>query len=159
MKRLMPLAVALVGLALAGAADAQMRVPYSNALTLEIAKKCLTAAEAESKKNNWNMAIAVVDSGNNLVAFQKMDNTQLGSVHVAMDKATSANGFRRPSKAFEDALAGGRQAILGLRGAAPIEGGIPLVIDGKIIGAVGVSGELAGQDGQVAKACADTIGK
>jgi uncharacterized protein GlcG (DUF336 family) len=154
-----PLAVGLAVLALAGAADAQMRVPYSNALTLEIATKCVAAAEAESKKNSWNMAIAVVDSGNHLVAFHKMDNTQLGSVRVAIDKARSANAFRRPSKAFEDALAGGRQAILGLHGATPLEGGIPLALDGKIIGAVGVSGELAPQDGQVAKACADTIGK
>jgi glc operon protein GlcG len=159
MKTLGLIAVGVTLFGFAEVAHAQMRVPYSNALTLDMAKKCVAAAEAESKKNNWNMAIVVVDSGGSLLAFEKMDNTQLGSVRVAIDKARSANNFRRPSKVFEDALAGGRQAILGLHGATPLEGGIPLVLDGKIAGAVGVSGELAAQDGQVAKACADNIGK
>ena len=160
LKTFVMLGAGVVSLALASAAHAQaMRAPYGNAVTLEMAKKCVAAAEAESKKNNWNMAIAVIDSGGHLMAFERMDNTQLGSIRVAIDKARTANNFRRPSKAFEDALAGGRQAILGLHGATPLEGGIPLVLDGKIIGAIGVSGELAGQDGQVAKACADNIGK
>jgi glc operon protein GlcG len=159
MSRTALIGLTVVALALASTAHAQLRVPYSTALTLEIAKKCLAGAEAESKKNNWNMAIAVVDEGSHLVAFAKMDNTQLGSVRVALDKARSANSFRRPTKAFEDALVGGRQAILGLHGAAPFEGGLPLAHDGKIMGAVGVSGELAPQDGQVAKACVDALAK
>ena len=160
MKTLKMIGVVVVSVALTGTAHAQaMRVPYSSALTLEMAKKCVAAAEAESKKNNWNMAIAVVDTGGHLLAFEKMDNTQLGSVQVAIGKATSSNNFRRPSKAFEDAIAGGRTAILGLGGVTPLEGGVPLVLDGKIIGAIGVSGELSGQDAQAARACADNIGK
>ncbi len=150
----------VMSLALTGVAHAQaMRVPYSNALTLDMAKKCVAAAEAESKKNSWNMAIAVVDDGGHLVAFSKMDNTQIGSIRIAIDKAKTANNFRRPSKALEDALAGGRMAILGLPGATPLDGGLPLTLDGKIMGAVGVSGELGGQDAQVAKACVDNMGK
>jgi glc operon protein GlcG len=159
MKTLVVAGLAVVGLAFALSAHAQMRVPYNNTLTLEMAKKCVAAAEAEAKKNSWNMAIAIVDSGGNLVALEKMDNTQLGSIRVAIDKARTANNFRRPSKALEDAVAGGRNALLGLHGATPLEGGIPLVQDGKIIGAIGVSGELAGQDGQTAKACVDNLGK
>lgn len=146
MKRVMSammVALAVIPIGLADISHAQMRVPYSNALTLDIAKKCLTAAEAESKKNGWNMAIAVVDTGGHLVAFQRMDSTQIASVRIAIEKARTANNFRRPSKALEDALAGGRQAVLGIPGATPLEGGIPLVTDGKIMGAVGVSGELA----------------
>ncbi len=159
-KLVMIVALGVMSLALTGVAHAQaMRVPYSNALTLDMAKKCVAAAEAESRKNNWNMAIAVVDDGGHLVAFSRMDTTQIGSIRIAIEKARTANNFRRPSKALEDALAGGRMAILGLAGATPLEGGIPLVLDGKITGAVGVSGELAGQDGQVAKACVDTFGK
>ncbi len=157
-KLIVALASGLVVVVLASTAYAQ-RVPYSNALTLDIAKKCLAAAEAESKKNTWNMAIAIVDDGGNLFAFSRMDNTQIGSIQIAIEKAKTANNFRRPSKALEDALAGGRMAILGLPGATPLEGGIPLVADGKIMGAVGVSGELAGQDGQVAKACVDSLAK
>jgi uncharacterized protein GlcG (DUF336 family) len=162
MKRVMSammVALAVIPIGLAGISHAQMRVPYSNALTLDIAKKCLAAAEAESRKNGWNMAIAVVDTGGHLVAFQRMDNTQIASVRIAIEKARTANNFRRPSKALEDALAGGRQAILGIPGATPLEGGIPLMTDGKIMGAVGVSGELAVQDGQVAKVCVDNLAK
>jgi len=158
MKALTIAAAGILTLTFAGAAHAQ-RIPYSSALTLEIAKKCVAAAEAESKKNSWNMAIAVVDSGGRLTAFEKMDNTQNGSVQIAIDKAQTANNFRRPSKALEDALAGGRTAILALHGATPLDGGFPLVLDGKIIGAVGVSGELGGQDAQAAKACVDNLGK
>ena len=150
----------VMSLALTGVAHAQaMRVPYSNALTADMAKKCIAAAEAEAKKNSWNMAIAVVDDGGHLVAFSKMDNTQIASIRIAIDKAKTANNFRRPSKALEDALAGGRMAILGLAGATPLDGGLPLVLDGKIMGGVGASGELGGQDAQVAKACVDNMGK
>ena len=152
--------ISIASIALTGVAHAQaMRVPYSNALTLDMAKKCVALAEAESKKNNWNMAIAVVDDGGHLVAFSKMDNTQIASIRIAIEKAKTANNARRPSKALEDALAGGRMAILGLPGLTPLEGGLPLVSDGKIMGAVGVSGELGGQDAQAAKACVDNLGK
>jgi len=153
-------ALGVMSLALTSVAHAQaMRVPYSKALTVDMAKKCIAAAEAEAKKNSWNMAVAVVDDGGHLVAFSKMDNTQIASIRIAIDKAQTANNFRRPSKALEDALAGGRMAILGLAGATPLDGGLPLVLDGKIMGGVGASGELGGQDAQVAKACVDNMGK
>jgi glc operon protein GlcG len=100
-----------------------------------------------------------VDPAGNLVYYEKMDNTQLGSANVAIDKARSAALFKRPTKAFQDALAAGGDAvrILSLKGAVPVEGGIPLVVDGKIVGAIGVSGATSAQDAQCAKAGADTV--
>jgi uncharacterized protein GlcG (DUF336 family) len=105
------------------------------------------------------MAVAVVDPAGNLVYYEKMDNTQLGSANVAIDKARSAALFKRPTKAFQDALAAGGDGlrILRLQGATPVEGGIPLVSDGKIVGAIGVSGGTSAQDGQCAKAGADAF--
>jgi glc operon protein GlcG len=139
----------------AGAAFAQ---PYSNALNLEMARKCIAAAEAEARKNNWNMAISVVDDGGHLMAFARMDNTQIGSVRISIAKARAANNFRRPTKVFEDRAAT-NAAVLGLPGAIPSEGGLPLVLDGKIIGAVGSSGGTSQQDGMASKACVDNLGK
>jgi glc operon protein GlcG len=109
-------------------------------------------------KNNWPMAIVILDSTDHIVMLHKLDNTQYGSIRVAEDKAHSALDFRRPSKAFEDLLAQGGIGLrtLALRGGAtPLEGGVPIVADGKIIGAIGVSGGTAPQDGQVAKAGAE----
>lgn len=128
-------------------------------LTLEDCRKMTAAAEAEAKKNNWPVAIAVLDTHGLLVLFQKMDNTQTASVNIAIEKGKTSATFKRPSKALEDAIAGGRNAVLGLPGATPIEGGLPLMMDGKIIGAIGVSGVTSQQDGQVAKAGADSVGK
>ena len=139
-------------------AHAQMPNPYGP-ISVDTARKVADAAIAEGKRNGWLVAAAVVDSAGELVFFERMDNTQSAAVGIAQDKARTAARFKRPSKAFEDALAGGRQAILGLPGATPIEGGIPLVIDGKIVGAIGVSGVSAAQDGQCAQAGADTLGK
>ena len=131
--------------------------PYGTPIGLEAAKKVMAAAEAEAVKNNWGMAIAILDSTGHLVMLHKLDNTQYGSILVAEDKARTALDFRRPSKVFEDLVAQGGLGIrtLGLRGATPLEGGLPIVVDGKIIGAIGVSGATAVQDGQVAKAGAD----
>jgi len=161
MKRLVliGLSAALVALAGAGAEAQQMRVPYGPGLTLDQARKCMATAEREARANNWNVAIAVVDTGGHLVAFEKMDNVQVGSIHVAIDKAASANNFRRPTKALADVVARGGHAILGMRGATPLEGGVPLVLDGKIAGGVGVSGELPAQDDQIARACTENFGK
>ncbi len=138
---------------------AQMPNPYGAPISLENAKKAAGPALAEAEKNHWNMAVAVVDPSGNLVYYEKMDNTQLGSANVAIDKARSAALYKRPSKAFEDAVAGGGGGlrVLQLRGATPLEGGIPLVMDGKIVGAIGVSGGTGSQDGQCAKAGADAI--
>jgi glc operon protein GlcG len=140
-------------------ARAQMPNPYGPSITLENAKKAAMPALAEAAKNNWTMAVAIVDPGGNLVYYEKMDNTQLGSANVAIDKARSAALFKRPTKAFQDALAAGGEGlrVLGLQGATPVEGGIPLISDGKIVGAIGVSGGTSAQDGQCAKASADAF--
>ncbi|PYN55699.1 MAG: hypothetical protein DMD92_16770 [Candidatus Rokuibacteriota bacterium] len=153
MRRL--LATLLITLALAATASAQLT--DKKALTLVAAKKMAAAAEAEAVKNNWRMVIAVVDDGGYLIYLQRTDETQAGSVDVAIQKAKSAAMFRRPTKVFEDAVAGGRNALLGLTGAVPIEGGVPIMLDGKLLGAVGVSGGSAAQDGQVAKAGVDAL--
>ena len=100
-----------------------------------------------------------MDTGGILVYYEKMDNTQLGSAEVAIDKARTAAMFKRPTKAFQDALAAGGDGlrVLGLKGVTPVEGGIPLVMDGKIVGAIGVSGATSAQDAQCAKAGAETL--
>jgi len=128
--------------------------PYGSPITLEQAKKVMAGAEAEAKKNNWNVVMVVLDSGGNLVMLQRMDGAQFGSIEVAKDKAYSAVAFRRPTKAFDDALAqgGANLRILRLPGASPLEGGIPIVHDGKLIGAVGVSGVTSAQDAQIGRA-------
>jgi uncharacterized protein GlcG (DUF336 family) len=133
-------------------------LPYGAPIGVDDAKKAAAAAIEEVKKiGAAPNAVAIVDHGGFLIYFERMDNTQLGSVEIAIDKARSAALFRRPSKVFEDAVAGGRTALLALRGAVPIDGGLPLVSGGKIVGAIGASGGTAQQDGQVAKAGADTI--
>jgi len=133
--------------------------PYGTPLNVDTAKKIAAAAIAEARKNNLFMAIAVVDPSGLLVYFEKMDNTQNGSVNVAVDKARSAALFRRPTKAFQDIVAAGGEGlrILELQGAIPIDGGLPIIVAGKIVGAVGASGGTSTQDGQVAKAGADSV--
>jgi uncharacterized protein GlcG (DUF336 family) len=134
-------------------------IPIGNAVSLDAAKKTAAAASAEARKNNWFMAIAVVDPAGTLVYFEKADTTQLGSAEVAIDKARSAALYKRPTKAFQDALEKGGLGVrvLGLRGAVPLEGGVPLLVDGKLIGAIGVSGDLSENDGQCAKAGAAAL--
>jgi glc operon protein GlcG len=105
------------------------------------------------------MAIVMVDHGGHLVYLQHLDDTQLGSIEVAIQKAKSAVTYKRPTKVFEEAVTGGRTVVLVLPGAIPIEDGLPLTVDGKVIGAIGVSGATAPQDGQVAKAGADVLPK
>jgi glc operon protein GlcG len=131
--------------------------PYGTPLGLEAAKKVMAAAEAEAVKNNWAMAIVILDSTGHMVMLHKLDNTQYGSLMAAEDKAVSAINYRRPSKVFEDLVAQGGIGLrsLALRGASPLEGGIPINVDSKIVGAIGVSGGTSVQDGQVAKAGAD----
>jgi glc operon protein GlcG len=152
----------LVALLAVVAVDAQgPPPPYGAAITLDQAKKVLAGAEAEAKKNSWNVVISIVDTGGQLVAMQRLDNTQFGSIDVARDKAYSAVAFRRPTKAFQDAVAQGGEnlRILKLGGASPLEGGIPIVVDGKIIGAVGVSGVTSQQDAQIARAGIESLAK
>jgi glc operon protein GlcG len=142
-----------------GGATQMMPNPYGPPISNENAKKAAAAAIAEAVKNKWNMAVAVVDPNGTLVYYEKMDNTQLGSANVAVDKARSAALYKRPTKAFQDALASGGAGmrVLGLQGAVPVEGGVPIVQDGKIIGAIGLSGANSDQDGQCATAGAAAI--
>jgi glc operon protein GlcG len=121
-------------------------------LTLEAAKLIATAAEEEARMNNWTMVIAIVDDGGHLIYLERMDGTQLASVIVAQEKAASAIRFKRPTKALEEAVAGGRIVVMKLAGAIPVEGGVPIVVDGQYIGAIGVSGGASPQDSQVAAA-------
>jgi uncharacterized protein GlcG (DUF336 family) len=140
------------------AAQAQLPNPYGAPISLEAAKKAAAGAIGEARKNNWTMAVAITDGGE-LVYLEKMDGTQTGSVKVAIDKARSAALYKRPSKVFQDILAGGGAGlrILGLEGAVPVEGGLPLALDSKLVGAIGVSGGSSDQDGTAAKAGADVV--
>ena len=133
--------------------------PYGFPIGLETARKAAAPALAEARRNNWAMAVAIVDPSGDLVYFEKMDDTQAGSTVVAVDKARSAARFKRETKAFQDALAAGGVGlrILALDGAVPIEGGIPLIVGGKIVGAIGASGGTSEQDGVVARAGANAL--
>lgn len=153
----MKLRLVCISLLLAGALSAQLA--NKKALTLGAAKRLAAAAEAEATANKWNVVIAILDDGGNLVYLQRMDETQIGSIQVAIEKGQSAVRFKRPTKVFEDAVAGGRNGILRLPGAMPIEGGLPLMADGKVIGAIGVSGVTSAQDGQIAAAGANAMAK
>jgi len=147
----------LTSLFLFGATASAADLATKKALTLDAAKQIAAAAEAEAKKNKWNVVIAIVDDGANLVYLQKMDETQIGSIEVAQEKARTAVKFKRASKVFEDAVKGGRQVVLKLPGALPIEGGIPLTLDNKVIGAIGVSGVQSNEDGIIAAAGVDAF--
>jgi glc operon protein GlcG len=155
MHQLLVKLVALVALSACLTVSAQTPPPnYGPPITLEQAKKAMTAAEAEAVKNNWSVAIFIVDSGGHMVMMQRLPNTQIASIEIAKGKATTANNFRRPTKALEDAIAGGGAALrlLALRDVTPLEGGELILQDGKIIGAIGVSGVQSSQDAQVARA-------
>ena len=131
-----------------------MSEPYGPSIDLAAAKTTAAAALDEARKNQWQMAVAVVDPSGHLTYFEKMDGTQLGSVTVSIDKARSAALFKRPTKVFQDTLAAGGDGlrVLRLTAAVPIEGGLPLVVGGAIVGAIGVSGGTSAQDGQCAEA-------
>jgi glc operon protein GlcG len=150
--------LALASIALPAAAQAPAAPPaYGAPITLEAAKKAMAAAEAEATKNNWQVVIAVVDSAGQLVMLQRLAGAQYASIGIAEGKAKTSVDFRRPTKALEDVIAGGGAGlrILALSSATPLEGGIPIIADGKIIGGIGVSGVTSQQDAQVAKAGSD----
>jgi glc operon protein GlcG len=140
-------------------AVAQAPIPYGLPVGVENARKAAAAALAEARKGNWKMAVAVVDTGGVLVYYEKMDNTQIGSADISIEKARTAVRFKRPSKAFQDLVAGGGAGlrVLALPGAVPVEGGIPLIMEGQIVGAIGVSGDSADHDGICAQAGASTL--
>jgi uncharacterized protein GlcG (DUF336 family) len=150
-------AVAMLSLPLL--AGAQTAPPYGPPITLDQAKKAVAAAQADARKNKWDVVVAIVDPAGQLVLLEKMDNTQNAASEVARQKASSAALYRRPTKAFQDGLAAGGAGlrILRLEGAVPLDGGLPIVVDGKIIGAIGVSGVASEQDGQIAKAGTEAL--
>ena len=132
----------------------QAVVQYGSPISLSRAKRLAEAAESEASKNGWSMVIAVVDSASQVVLVHRMDHAQYGSVNVAQAKAKTAVSFKRPSKVFEEAVANGGLGlrILATEGICPLEGGIPIIEDGKLIGAIGVSGAQSHEDGAVANA-------
>jgi len=137
------------------------QIPYGGPISLEQAKKVMAGAEAEATKNKWNVVITILDSGGHVVALHRLDGTQLGSIEAAHQKAYSAVLYRRPTKVFQDLVAqgGANLRLLSLAGASPLEGGVPIIVAGKIVGAIGVSGVASEQDAQVAKAGADSLSK
>lgn len=154
------LSPAIAALALAASvafAQAPVRPPYGVAVNLETAKKIGAGAMAEAKKQKWNVAVAIVDNHGMLIYYEMQDDTQTAAADIAIQKARTAALWRRPSKEFEQSVADGRLALLGLNNALPIEGGLPIMVDGKMIGAVGVSGVTAAQDAQVARAGLDAL--
>jgi uncharacterized protein GlcG (DUF336 family) len=132
--------------------------PYGAPISIDAAKKAMAAAEAEATRNNWGVAIAIVDSGGNLVMLHRLDNAQLSAARIAEAKARTAVEFRRPTKALEDAVAGGGVGLRVLTfGASVAEGGVPIVAGGSIVGGIGVSGVASHQDAQVAQAGAGAV--
>lgn len=149
-------ALAMFALA-AGVLTARADVIEKKTLTLDGARKIAAAAEAAAKKQGVGVVIAVVDDGGHLLVLERLDNTQVASVEVGIGKARTAAIFRRPTKEFEEGIAKGRTASLVIPGATPLQGGIPIVLDGKVIGAVGVSGDTPAQDEAIAKAGAAAV--
>lgn len=160
MTRLLATAVTALFLSTAPLAAQQTPPPYGAPITLEVAKKIMAAAEAEAAKNNWQVAITIIDSGGHMVMMQKFDNTQLASISASESKAQTSLAFKLPSKALEDAISAGGAGtrLLALKNIAPFDGGLPIVIDGKIVGAIGVSGGLSSQDARVAQAGLAAVG-
>jgi uncharacterized protein GlcG (DUF336 family) len=154
-------ALALAACVMAGApllAHAQaMPNPYGAPITTEVAKKAAAAALAEARKNNWTVYATIVDSGGAVAYVERIDGVQFGSAEASLEKARTSVTFKRPSKAFEDMVLAGKVQYLKLPGALPLEGGVPLLVDGKIVGAIGISGATSAQDGQCARAAADAV--
>lgn len=134
-------------------------LPTKKVLSLEITKQIAAAAEKFAKEHDWNVVICIVDEGGHLIYLQRMDGVQTGSVEVAIRKATAAAAFKRPTKLFEEAVAGGRTALVALPGGMPFEGGVPLMAGEQIVGAIGVSGVTAQQDGMIAQSGAEALSK
>ena len=161
MKTLLSLVVALAMVLTVGLVAAQQPAPpmaYGSPINLEQAKKVMAGAEAEAKKNNWPVAIVILDSGGQMVMMQRLDNTQWGSVDIAREKARTAVALRRPTKVLQDGIAQGGVNLRFLStGFSVLEGGIPIVHENKIIGSIGVSGVTSQQDAQTAQAGQDAL--
>jgi glc operon protein GlcG len=157
--RLVSLMLGIALLSAATEASAQAPPAYGPAITLEQAKKVMAGAEAEARKNNWPVVIAILDSGGHVVMLNRLDGAQWGSIDVAKDKARSAVAFRRPTKVFQDLIGqgGANLRLLNVSGASMLEGGIPIMGDGKVIGGIGVSGVTSQQDAQIGQAGIDAL--
>ena len=133
--------------------------PYGPPIGIEGARAVMTAAESEAAKNNWAVVISIIDSGGNIVMLHRHNDVQLSSIEISQGKAKTALMFKRPSKVLDDAISSGGAGLrfLALKDIVPLEGGLPIVADGKIVGAIGVSGVLSSQDSQVARAGADGL--
>ena len=151
MKRPFILLMALFLATAAVAQDSKSKLPVKPVLTLAAAKKIAAAAEAEATKRGSTVVIAIVDDGGHLILLERLDDTQVASVEVGIGKARTAAIFRRPSKVFEDQVKNGRVAALALPGATPLQGGVPILVDGKVVGAIGVSGNTPQEDEDIAK--------
>jgi len=161
--RALALSLAIVGLVMSsGSSRAQTAPPpYGPPITLDAAKQVMAGAEAEAEKNKWPVVIIILDAGGNIVMLHRRDDSQLSAIATAEGKARTALYFKRPTKLLDEVITGGGAGLryLALKDFVPLEGGIPIVIDGKIVGAIGVSGVLSAQDTQVARAGIDTLGK
>ena len=146
---------AVIGLASVGSAAQQL--PTRKTLTLDVARRVAAAAETEAKRNNWAVSIAVVDDAGHLMVFHRLDGAKLVATDIAIRKARTAVYFQGPTKSLEEEVAGGRNALLPIEGFMPLEGGIPLMVDGVLVGAVGVSGVTGSQDAQCAQAGANAL--
>ena len=156
-RRLLTLGFVMLMTGVTGAVQNQL--PTKPVLTLEAARRVAAAAEAEARKNNWNVSIAVLDDSGHLVVFHRMDGAKLVATDIAIRKARTAVYFQGPTKDLEAEVAGGRTALLPIDGFMPLEGGVPLMSGGKLVGAVGVSGVTGAQDAQCAIAGASVMGK
>jgi glc operon protein GlcG len=159
--RTLAAAIALSFVAAFPSAAQQTPPAYGPPITLEMAKKVMAGAEAEAVKSNWNVYIVIVDSGGNIVMLHRLDNAQLGSMTLAKGMAQTALDFKLPTKALEDAISAGGAGLrlTTLNNITPIEGGLPIIADGKIIGAIGVSGVLSAQNAQIARAAIQALGR
>ncbi len=133
--------------------------PYGPPIGIDVARKVMAAAEQEATKNNWAVVVAIIDSGGHVVMLHRFDNTQLSSIEMSTGKAKTALMFKRPTKVLDDAISGGGAGLrfLALKDIVPLEGGLPIVVDGKIVGAIGVSGVLSAQNSQIARAGVDAL--
>ena len=150
---------ALIGALLISCAGMAQSFATRKALTLDGARQIAAAAEAEAVKNKWNVVIAIVDEGGHLIYLQRMDDAQAASAEIAPQKARTAALYKRPSKVFEERATTGGANVLSLPGVLASEGGLPIIVDGRVIGGIGVSGVLSSQDGQIAKAGLEALSK
>lgn len=149
--------ILLTALALAARSTVEAQLADKKVITLAAAKTMAAAAEAEAVRNGWNLVIVIVDDAGNLLLLERMDGVQLGSIAIATQKARTAALYRRPSREFSERVTAGNNATLALPDVIPLEGGLPIVVNGQVIGAIGASGATSAQDAQAAQAGIDAL--